>query len=175
MQLGFKAAAYAKPKPGKRKKAEAQMEQAVVGFITVAVLVAFIACVFYSVYGAGAQNAVTPRRRPGAKVPEAATPVPKSAPKSPEIIKFEGAALPIIQEYIFQHYEQYAASKLTFRDMKEHLTGPLGMSYEQLKRDEYSAVVEDAVDAISNQCDGGKVPREDCMAKFGIQEAVREL
>jgi len=83
-------------------------------------------------------------------------------PSAVDIGAFSTLAVPLVRDFVFDNYEEYAMSKLTFRDMKESLTGPLQMSYEQLKQDELSAVIEDAVDLISNTCDGGKLALETC-------------
>ena len=42
------------------------------------------------------------------------------------------------------------------------------LPYQILVRDELSSVIEDAVDEISNSCDGGKLPRDECKRKLGL-------
>ena len=85
-----------------------------------------------------------------------------------DISAFRDRALPELHSFIFSNYRAYASSKLTFRDMKEHLASELGVAYELLRTDEYSAIVEDAVDAVTNECQGGKISMEECAAKFGL-------
>ena len=93
----------------------------------------------------------------------------KKAEAAPSVATrlFERAALPLVRDYIISHYDDFAASKLTFRDLKEHLGSAMGMTYEELKSDELSAVIEDAVDAISTKCDSGKTDREQCASMLG--------
>ena len=76
-------------------------------------------------------------------------------------------AVPLIHSFLFSKYDLFASSKLTFRDMKEHLSSELGMPYERLKADELSNVIEDAVDNVTNECRAGKTPRDECAAKIG--------
>jgi len=85
---------------------------------------------------------------------------------------FRTRALPLLYAFIFSNYDAYASSKLTFRDMKQHLADQLGMTYELLRTDEYSAVVEDAVDALTNECRGGVVAMERCARKFGLDPSA---
>ena len=87
-----------------------------------------------------------------------------------EVERFKAQAVPLIYGFIFSRYEAFGQSKLTFRDLKNFLSKELGLPYEQLKTDELSVVIEDAVDAVTNACDAGKtVPRDDCAARFGFQ------
>ena len=85
-----------------------------------------------------------------------------------DVVKFKEQAVPLIHSFLFSKYDLFASSKLTFRDMKEHLSGKLGMPYEQLKADELSNVIEDAVDNVTNECRAGKTPRDECAAKIGF-------
>ena len=41
------------------------------------------------------------------------------------------------------------------------------MPYEKLKADALSAVIEDATDAIANGCNGGLLPKAECVQKMG--------
>ena len=84
-----------------------------------------------------------------------------------EVVKFKEQAVPLIHSFLFSKYDLFASSKLTFRDMKEHLSSELGMPYERLKADELSNVIEDAVDNVTNECRAGKTPRDECAAKIG--------
>ena len=95
----------------------------------------------------------------------AATPLVPEA----DVAKFKEQAVPLIHSFLFSKYDLFATSKLTFRDMKEFLSGKLEMPYEQLKADELSAVIEDVVDKVTNECKAGKTPRDECAAKFGFE------
>lgn len=83
-----------------------------------------------------------------------------------DVEKFKGVAVPLIYGFIFSRYDEFAASKLTFRDMKTFISKETGIPYEQLRTDELSAVIEDAVDAVTNTCEAGKTPRAECADKF---------
>jgi hypothetical protein len=85
-----------------------------------------------------------------------------------EVDNFKEVAVPLIYQFLFTKYDLFASSKLTFRDMKEFLSRQMGLPYEQMRTDEYSAVIEDAVDAVTNQCRAGKTPRDECAAKIGF-------
>lgn len=84
-----------------------------------------------------------------------------------DVEKFKAVAVPLIYSFLFSKYDDFAASKLTFRDMKTFISQKMGIPYDQLRTDELSAVIEDAVDAVTNTCDAGKTPREECAVKFG--------
>ena len=86
-----------------------------------------------------------------------------------DVVKFKEQAVPLIHSFLFSKYDLFASGKLTFRDMKEHLSAQLGMPYDQLKADELSNVIEDAVDNITNECRTGKTPVEECAAKIGFK------
>merc|ERR1712085_182454 len=81
-----------------------------------------------------------------------------------DVVKFKEQAVPLIHAFLFSKYDLFASSKLTFRDMKEHLSGKLGVPYAQLKTDELSNVIEDVVDHVTNECRAGKTPRDECRA-----------
>ena len=84
-----------------------------------------------------------------------------------DIEKFKELTIPLIHTFLFTKYDLFASSKLTFRDMKQFISSKLSMPYEQLRTDEYSAVIEDAVDAVTKECRAGKTPRDECATKFG--------
>jgi hypothetical protein len=84
---------------------------------------------------------------------------------------FERAVVPLIRDYVFAHYDDFAASQLTFRDLKTHLAEAMRVPYEELQSDELSEVIEDAVDVIANKCDGGQVAAEDCATTLGFDLA----
>lgn len=85
---------------------------------------------------------------------------------------FRAAVRPLIRSFIFSQYDKFAASQLTFRDLKTHVAQVLEVPYEELKNDETSAVIEDETDAITNRCNGGKLLRTDCMSLFGEKEEL---
>jgi len=72
---------------------------------------------------------------------------------------------------VFEHYADFATSTLTFRDLKMHLANAMQVPYEELASDELSEVIEDAVDVIANQCDGGKMGREACAEALHVDLA----
>ena len=81
--------------------------------------------------------------------------------------EFQLAALPLIRGYIFSNYGAFADSSITFRDLKLYISKRLNIPYEELRSDEKSAVIEDAVDVIANKCEGGKLSRLECADKVG--------
>eukprot|EP00327_Prymnesium_parvum_P028246 CAMPEP_0195570206 /NCGR_PEP_ID=MMETSP0814-20130614/3298_1 /TAXON_ID=97485 /ORGANISM="Prymnesium parvum, Strain Texoma1" /LENGTH=91 /DNA_ID=CAMNT_0040705659 /DNA_START=91 /DNA_END=366 /DNA_ORIENTATION=- len=83
---------------------------------------------------------------------------------------FREAVRPLIHEFIFSQYDKFASSQLTFRDLKLHVAAALELPYEQLREDGPSSVIEDESDKIANQCDGGKVDREACIARFQLKD-----
>jgi hypothetical protein len=82
---------------------------------------------------------------------------------------FERAVVPLVRDYVFAHYDDFAASRLTFRDLKTHLAETMRVPYEELKSDELSEVIEDAVDVIANKCDGGQIAPEECATVLGFE------
>ena len=82
------------------------------------------------------------------------------------IEEFKERAVPLVRRFIFLKYERFRASELTFRHLKQHLADKLGMTYEQLKADEYSSVVEDTTDEIANECNMGEVAIEECKKRI---------
>ena len=106
--------------------------------------------------------------RAAEKLREAQVGLDKIPNENGDVDGFRTRALPLLYAFIFSNYDAYASSKLTFRDMKQHLADQLGMTYELLRTDEYSAIVEDAVDALTNECRGGVVAMERCARKFGL-------
>ena len=114
--------------------------------------------------------------------------------------EFKEKAVPLVRRFIFLKYERFRASELTFRHLKQvrappkslllrcpsvyssvaallcavstqHLADKLGMTYEQLKADEYSSVVEDTTDEIANECNMGEVAIEECKKRIGYVDA----
>ena len=88
---------------------------------------------------------------------------------------FRKQVRPLLRDFIFSKYDKFAASELSFRDLKNHLAEKLDMPYEALKSDDTSSVIEDETDKIANRCDGGEVSKTACMARFGYKEAKEEL
>ena len=79
----------------------------------------------------------------------------------PEV--FREHAMPVIREYIFSRYEQFADSALTFRMLKSHVSKKLNIPADVLKfRDDLSEVIETVTDEIANGCEMGSVPLDDC-------------
>ena len=103
------------------------------------------------------------------------TPTKSDSRPLPDPEQFKAQAVPLVQSFIFSRYDDFAASKLTFRHLKEHVAAKLQMPYAALKLDALSAVIEDATDVISNVCDGGKVAEEACRQKLGLENLRSEL
>eukprot|EP00966_Prymnesium_polylepis_P042823 995359-Prymnesium_polylepis.1 len=89
-----------------------------------------------------------------------------------DIEAFRKQVRPLVRSFIFQRYEQFSESELTFRDLKTHVSNALGVPYEALKTDEASAIIEDENDKIANRCDGGK---RRCRAEGRVQQPLRPL
>ena len=96
-----------------------------------------------------------------------ATTEPSTTDLVSDAAAFKKAARPLIREYIFSDYASFAAGELTFRTLKTHLSGALGLPYDSMGTDEHAEVIESVTDAVANRCDGGKLERERCMARFG--------
>ena len=96
-----------------------------------------------------------------------ATTEPSTTELVADAAAFKKAARPLIREYIFSDYASFAAGELTFRTLKTHLSEALGLPYDSMGTDEHAAAIEDVTDAVANRCDGGKLERERCMARFG--------
>ena len=96
-----------------------------------------------------------------------ATTEPSTTELVADAAAFKKAARPLIREYIFSDYASFAAGELTFRTLKTHLSEALGLPYDSMGTDEHAAAIEDITDAVANRCDGGKLERERCMARFG--------
>jgi hypothetical protein len=90
------------------------------------------------------------------------------------IEEFKERAVPLVRRFIFLKYERFRASELTFRHLKQHLADKLGMTYEQLKADEYSSVVEDTTDEIANECNMGEVAIEECKKRIGYVDGAKD-
>ena len=86
--------------------------------------------------------------------------------------EFKEQAVPITRKFIFSKYARFAASELTFRHLKTHLAEKLGMTYDMLKADEYSSVVEDVTDEIANECNMGELDIVECKRRIGYEEPV---
>ncbi|CAJ1389235.1 unnamed protein product [Effrenium voratum] len=73
---------------------------------------------------------------------------------------FASAAIPLVRKFVKSKYKDYGQGKVTLRHLKEHIVkkSKLGLTYEDLRDDRYSAIIEDEVDAIVARCDGGKNP-----------------
>ena len=84
---------------------------------------------------------------------------------------FERTVVPLVMDYVFGRFDDFAASKLTFRDLKLHLAESINVPYEELKNDELSEVIEDVVDVIANKCDGGSIGAEKCAKALGYDLA----
>lgn len=93
-----------------------------------------------------------------------------AAKDPPPIDEFKERAVPLVRRFIFLKYERFRASELTFRHLKQHLADKLGMTYEQLKADEYSSIVEDTTDEIANECNMGEVAIEECKKRIGYAQ-----
>jgi hypothetical protein len=96
-----------------------------------------------------------------------ATTEPSTTDLVADAAAFKKAARPLIREYIFSDYASFAAGELTFRTLKTHLSEALGLPYDSMGTDEHAEVIESITDAVANRCDGGKLERERCMARFG--------
>jgi hypothetical protein len=71
--------------------------------------------------------------------------------------------------------DRHAPPQLTFRHLKNHVASKLPVTYEDLKRDELSEVIETATDEIANECDMGEVPITVCKMRIGYEEPKEEL
>ncbi|CAE7604295.1 unnamed protein product [Symbiodinium sp. CCMP2456] len=69
-------------------------------------------------------------------------------------------AVPLVRQFIKSRYKDYGKGTVTLRHLKEHIVANtnIGLTYEDLRDDRYSSVIEDEVDAIVARCDGGKKP-----------------
>mmetsp|Transcript_68564 Transcript_68564/g.129420 ORF Transcript_68564/g.129420 Transcript_68564/m.129420 type:complete len:137 (-) Transcript_68564:58-468(-) len=67
---------------------------------------------------------------------------------------------PMVRDFIVDNYAKYAKGAVTLRHLKQHIVDKagLGLTYDDLRDDRYSAVIEDEVDAIVKRCDGGQKP-----------------
>ena len=83
-----------------------------------------------------------------------------------ETAKFRAKVVPLIHDYIFLNWDKYRSSEFTFRDLKQFLAKELKVTYEKLKQDKYSIVIEDTVDEITNKCDAGNTPVRTCRRKL---------
>mmetsp|Transcript_25455 Transcript_25455/g.41301 ORF Transcript_25455/g.41301 Transcript_25455/m.41301 type:complete len:155 (+) Transcript_25455:49-513(+) len=81
---------------------------------------------------------------------------PRGAPDA----TFANTAIPLVRDFVRSNYKDYRKGKVTLRHLKSHIVAhsDLGLGYEDLRDDRYSAILEDEVDAIVARCDGGKKP-----------------
>mmetsp|Transcript_24049 Transcript_24049/g.55541 ORF Transcript_24049/g.55541 Transcript_24049/m.55541 type:complete len:120 (-) Transcript_24049:12-371(-) len=65
-----------------------------------------------------------------------------------------------IRNFIRDNYVKYGQYEMTLGQMKRHLAAKpeIGLTYEDFRTDEWSAIVEDEVDAIANRCQSGEKP-----------------
>lgn len=69
-----------------------------------------------------------------------------------------------VRRYISANYDAFAASDLTFRMLKKHLSSSLGTDYESFGGDtELGQALDDEVEAITLRCETGKVPAHECV------------
>mmetsp|Transcript_55881 Transcript_55881/g.88548 ORF Transcript_55881/g.88548 Transcript_55881/m.88548 type:complete len:175 (+) Transcript_55881:41-565(+) len=80
----------------------------------------------------------------------------KNAPNS----RFVQLVPPMVRAFIAANYVEYGKGKTTLRHLKQHIVDKagLGLTYEDLRDDRYSAVIEDEADAIAGRCEGGQQP-----------------
>lgn len=73
---------------------------------------------------------------------------------------FKDAVVPLIRVFIADNYELYGEGGVTFRMLKNHVikNGAIGMTYEELSDDRYSAIMEDEIDDIVKRCKSGGLP-----------------
>ncbi len=91
--------------------------------------------------------------------------------EDPETEAFREKVEPLIRTYIFDNYDKFRSSELTFRDLKKHVASKLKMTYEELKDDRLSLVIEDETDAITNHCESGSVPLKVCQGRLKALDA----
>ncbi|CAL1135956.1 unnamed protein product [Cladocopium goreaui] len=82
------------------------------------------------------------------------------SPRGAPDVTFANTAIPLVRDFVKSNYKDYRKGKVTLRHLKNHIVAhsDLGLSYEDLRDDRYSAIIEDEVDAIVGRCDGGKKP-----------------
>lgn len=82
------------------------------------------------------------------------------SPRGPPDQTFADTAVPLVRQFIKSRYKDYGKGTVTLRHLKEHIVANtnIGLTYEDLRDDPYSSVIEDEVDAIVARCDGGKKP-----------------
>eukprot|EP00930_Biecheleria_cincta_P031061 TRINITY_DN21544_c0_g1_i3.p1 TRINITY_DN21544_c0_g1~~TRINITY_DN21544_c0_g1_i3.p1 ORF type:complete len:188 (-),score=40.81 TRINITY_DN21544_c0_g1_i3:183-716(-) len=73
---------------------------------------------------------------------------------------FAVVVTPMVRSFIASHYTEYGRGEVTLKQLKKHIVAKSGLdlTYEDLRDDRYSAVIEDEVDAIVGRCDGGQKP-----------------
>lgn len=69
-----------------------------------------------------------------------------------------------VRRYIFDNYDAFASSDLTFRMLKTHLSSKLGVDYESFGSDtELGQALDDEVEAITLRCETGKLSADQCV------------
>mmetsp|Transcript_48116 Transcript_48116/g.138555 ORF Transcript_48116/g.138555 Transcript_48116/m.138555 type:complete len:168 (+) Transcript_48116:78-581(+) len=113
----------------------------------VVVVVAAAAAVLLRPQGAGAAAS---REPPGGDF--AARPSPDS--------DFAKKVVRLIRKFITKRYAEYGKGAVTLRHMKQYIVDKSGgkLTYDDLRDDRYSLVIEHEVDEIVKRCDGGKRP-----------------
>ena len=76
----------------------------------------------------------------------------------------------MVQAFIFDNYERFAESDLTFRHLKTHVAERTRYTYQQLGVDELAEVIESTTDAIANECNMGELPLQVCKQRIGYRE-----
>ena len=87
---------------------------------------------------------------------------------------FRAEVEPLVRQFIFSKYDRFAASRLTFRHLKQHVAKHTQFSYEDLTRDDRSEVIETTTDEIANNCDMGSVELAECKQRIGYEEPEPE-
>lgn len=72
--------------------------------------------------------------------------------------------------YIFDNYDAFRESELTFKHLKKHLRNELKVSMEFLKSDDASQIIEAATDEVANQCNMGEIPMSTCKRRVDHQD-----
>ena len=77
-----------------------------------------------------------------------------------QFMKTREGTLQLAREYIDSHYDDFANSTLTFRNLKNHLAESTGLPYSAFANDQpLGASLDDEVEAITKRCDTGKVDK----------------
>ena len=95
---------------------------------------------------------------------------PSTAAVDMDMAEFASEAPIICRCFIFDHYERFRASELTFKHLKQHLQKKLGVSMEFLKGEDASSIIEDTTDEIANVCKMGEVSIRKCKKKVQFDD-----